>query len=339
MIPLSPDTVARFRRDTDALIGRPLGDDKLLVAVSGGPDSLALLLLAHAGYDGRVHAASVDHGLRAANAQEARFVAALCADRGVPHAILTSSDERSVSASNRQASARALRYRLLAEHAASVGCRWLATGHHRDDQAETLLMRMARGAGLPGLASIRSRRCDASGSRSEGAVQVVRPLLAWTRATLRTIVDAAGLTPVDDPSNRSADYDRTRFRALLADTPLLDPARLAASASHLGDCEDALGWAEAREWGERTWVEDHRTWRVDVAGLPRELRRRVIVRAIDEARREHGVIGDWRRDGVGRLLDLLDAGRTATLAGVKCCGGSVWRFEAAPPRRHGVDRS
>lgn len=324
MLVPAPDLVTRFRRDTEQLIGRSLGDDKILVAVSGGPDSLALLLLAQAALGVHVHAATVDHGLRAASADEARFVAKLCAARGISHATLTA--DRPAAHGSPQAQARGLRYRLLADHAGNNACRWLATGHHRDDQAETLLMRVARGSGLPGLASIRARR-------SEHGVEIIRPLLGWTRATLRTVVDDARIEPVDDPSNRSPDYDRTRFRALLADTPLLDPDRLAASASHLGDCEDALAWAELREWGVRVEIQDGRTWRVDVAQLPRELRRRFVLRAIDEARRGSGLTAPWRREGVGRLLDLIDAGRAATLAGVKCGGGSVWRFEIAPARR------
>lgn len=322
--------VTRFRRDFEALLGQPLGaDEKLLVAVSGGPDSLALLLLAHAAYGPRVHAATVDHGLRPANADEARFVAELCAARVIPHATLTGRGSIPVHAANLQAQARGLRYRLLADHAERLGCRWLATGHHQDDQAETLLMRMARGSGLPGLAAIRPRRRDASGN----AVEVIRPLLGWARGALRTIVDEAGAMPVDDPSNRSPDHDRTHFRELLTDTPLLAPARLAASASHLAQCEDALAWTAAREWDVRHGIEEHGARSIAVADLPRELRRRLVLRAIDEVRREHRIVAGWRRDGAGHLLDLLEADRTATLAQVKCSGGPVWRFEPAPPRR------
>lgn len=329
----APDLTGRFRRDIEALVGQPFDREaKLLVAVSGGPDSLALLLLAHAAYGQSINAATVDHGMRAANADEARFVAELCAARRIPHATLIASQRTPVRAGSLvhagslQARARAIRYTLLAEHAGRIGCRWLLTGHHLDDQAETLLMRMARGSGLPGLASIRTRRC-------EGTIEVVRPLLGWTRATLRTVVDEAGVTPVDDPSNRSPDYDRTHFRALLTDTPLLNPERLATSASHLAECEDALAWAAIREWDVRHGIEEAGSRSIAVADLPRELRRRLALRAIDEVRRENGLVADWRRDGIGRLLDLLDAGRTATLAHVKCGGGPVWRFQAAPPRR------
>lgn len=332
MHPPALPLVQRFRRDCEALTRNPFpGSDKLLVAVSGGPDSLALLLLAHASFGDRVVAATVDHQLRPENADEASFVARLCAARAIPHETLRGAPL--VHAASVQAQARGLRYRLLGDHAARLGCRWLATGHHLDDQAETLLMRMSRGSGLPGLAAIRPRRPVAPG------IDLIRPLLAWTRDALRSVVDEAGLTPIDDPSNRSPAHDRTHFRALLAVAPLLETECLAASASHLADCEDALSWIAAREWDARVAMDDRRAWRVDAAGLPRELRRRLVVRAIDEVRRDNGLATEWRRDGVGRLLDLLEAGRTATLAGVKCSGGGVWRFEATPPRRDGGDRS
>lgn len=328
----SPQTVERFRRDTEALTGHPLSDEeKLLVAVSGGPDSLALLLLAHAAYGARTQAATVDHQLRPASADEARFVADLCASRSIAHRTLTGADNI-VIASSVQARARGLRYLLLASWAASQQCRWLATGHHLDDQAETILMRLSRGSGLPGLASIRKRRREWAAWPPEPAVDVVRPLLRWRRETLHAVVRDAGLKPIDDPSNRSTDYDRTHFRDLLARTPLLRPDGLAASASHLADCEEALAWSLEREWDARVSVENYEQMHLDVSGLPGELRRRFAIRAIEELRFELGAIAEWRRDKVARLVSLLDAGRTATLAGIKCTGGAVWLFEPAPPR-------
>src|ERR1044071_7669487 len=129
------EQVARFRADLEALTGGP--PERLGVAVSGGPDSLALLLLAHAAYPGRVHAATVDHGLRPESAAEAAFVAGLCGARDIPHATLRAEmQERS----NIQAAARARRYALLTQWLGGIGAQFLATAHHLDDQAETLLM-------------------------------------------------------------------------------------------------------------------------------------------------------------------------------------------------------
>lgn len=327
---IAPEQADRFRRDTEALVGRAIArDEKLLVAVSGGPDSLGLLLLAHSVYGDRVHAATVDHRLRPAGAVEARFVAEVCTTRAIDHKTLTGCVADADATSGAQARARSLRYALLESWAAHLGCGWLATGHHLEDQAETILMRLARGSGLPGLASIRARR---PAGTPHAAVAVVRPLLGWRRHELLAIVERASLIPVDDPSNRSGQHDRTHFRALLAQRPLLAPERLAASASHLGDCEDALAWSERREWGWRARTEGRAIRHVEVGGLPAELKRRLTARAIDAVRLEQSIAASWRTDKVARLVGLLDAGRTATLAGVKCTGGASWRFEPAPPR-------
>jgi tRNA(Ile)-lysidine synthase len=114
----------RFRRDLEALAGGPPG--RLGVAVSGGPDSLALLLLAHGAFEGRTEAATVDHRLRPENADEAALVARLCGDLGVPHATLAD-PASAIAGAGAQAQARALRYRLLAGWAGERGIAWLAT--------------------------------------------------------------------------------------------------------------------------------------------------------------------------------------------------------------------
>ncbi|HZF95635.1 MAG TPA: tRNA lysidine(34) synthetase TilS [Allosphingosinicella sp.] len=314
----TPDRIDRFRRDLLALADA----DRLAVAVSGGPDSLALLLLAHAALTGRVEAATVDHRLRPENADEAAHAASICARLGIPHAILSDPDAP-ISGASRQAQARALRYRLLATWAAGRGIRFLATGHHADDQAETVLMRLARGAGLGGLAGVRARR-------HEGAVRILRPLLGWRRAELAAIVADAGLVPVDDPSNRSEAYDRTRFRALLAGTDLLPPERLAAAAAHLAEAEQALAWAEEREWAARAGREGD-TLTLDPAGLPPEILRRLAARAVSEVRGD----ADWRSDKLAPLLSAVAAGGTVNLAGIRIVGAAAWRFSPEPPRRSG----
>ena len=311
------DLIQRFRSDIEALTGG--APETLCVAVSGGPDSVALLLLACAAYPGRVHAATVDHRLRPDSAEEARLVAEICAGLGVPHAILASPD--APAGASLQAQARALRYRLLCGWAAGLGARWLATGHHLDDQAETVLMRLARGAGVAGLAAVRR-------SRVHDGVALVRPLLGWRRADLARIVAQAGIEPVDDPSNRSDDYDRTRFRRLLGETELLPAERLAASASHFADADEALAWTAEREWRARA-TQGEGTVALDPDGLPAELLRRLASRAVDEVSGK----GDWRRDKLADALAKVAAGGRATIAGVQISGGGRWRFEQAPPRR------
>jgi tRNA(Ile)-lysidine synthase len=160
-------------------------------------------------------------------------------------------------------------------------------------------------------------------------VTVLRPLLGWRRQELAAIVAEAGFDPVDDPSNRSDAYDRTRFRTLLSGSGLLPAPRLAAAAAHLGEAEEALAWAAEREWQTRARAQDGFIL-LDPGGLPAELLRRVSARAIDDVR---GGRGDWRRDKLAGILAQVAAGGCATLAGVRVTGGSIWRFEPEPPRR------
>ncbi|HEX8366776.1 MAG TPA: tRNA lysidine(34) synthetase TilS [Allosphingosinicella sp.] len=315
----SAEQTDRFRRDLEKLAGGP--PERLGLAVSGGPDSLALLLLAHAAFPGRVEAATVDHRLRPENAREAALVREICAGLAMPHETLADPDAP-IAGASAQARARRLRYRLLAGWAERRGIALLATAHHADDQAETVLMRLARGAGLSGLSAIRPRR-------NEGRVALLRPLLGWRRDELAAIVAGAGLAAVDDPSNRSDAYDRTRFRALLAGCDLLPPPRLAAAAAHLGEAEDALEWAAEREWQARARA-DRGAVLLDPHGLPAELLRRLSARAIETVRGERG---DWRRDKLAAIVAEIAPGGRATLAGVQVTGGAVWRFEREPPRR------
>lgn len=309
-----------------ALIERRLHDDEpIAVAVSGGPDSLALLLLAHRAFGDRVHALTVDHGLRTVATAEAALVAGYAASLGVPHRTLRWDGPHPTA--NLQAAARTARYRLMGDYCAAHGIGWLATAHHRDDQAETLLLRLARGTGSGGLAGIRVRRPLVDG------VDLLRPLLGATTADLAATVAEAGWTAVDDPSNRAHRFDRTHARTLLATTPWLAPDRLAASAAHLADVEAALDWTADAAWRGRATVSPGAVT-LDAAGLPRELAWRLLLRAI-------GVLAPAatpRGEGVDRVLRHLAAGTGGTIAGVdvraqKAAAGTVWHLRIAPPRR------
>lgn len=211
------------------------------MAVSGGPDSLALLLLTHATLPGQVEAATVDHGLRKESANEAAMVAEICAGLGVPHAV----HSVQVEPGNLQAEARVARYAALAGWIEARGLAALATAHHADDQAETLLARLNRGSGVAGLAGVRAR-----GTLPGTSLPVVRPLLTWRRAELAAVVEAAGLFAVQDPSNNDDRFDRARIRKALVGADWIDVPAFAASAAHLADADAALDWAAAREWSE-----------------------------------------------------------------------------------------
>ena len=320
---LSRDLADRFERDLRALapdFGR------LGLAVSGGPDSLALLLLAHAAFPGRIAAATVDHGIRAESDAEARFVARLCEGLGVPHAILKADvDQRAASL---QQSARVARYAALGDWLKKEAITVLATAHHADDQAETLLMRLQRGSGAAGLAGVRARTPFPVRGNDK---LLIRPLLGWRRDELRALVEEAGIDPVDDPSNGDPRFDRTRMRARLATADWIDPAALARSANSLAEADEALNWTaldiyktRVREDGPRLLFA-HR-------GLPRELKRRAvrsILAALEPAAAPRGA-------EVERLLVRLEEGGSSTLAGIKCVGGTEWSFERAPPRRSGT---
>lgn len=284
----------------------PLG-----IAVSGGPDSLALLAMAAAQHPGQVRAATVDHGLRPGSAAEAAAVAAMCENLGVPHATLTVSVAGSL-----QAAARAARYKALADWAAAEGLAWVATAHHADDQAETLLMRLGRGSGLGGLAGVRARRPLAPG------ITLIRPLLGWRKAELAAVAAAAGLAPLADPSNDDPRFDRTAARRLLAGRDWPDPRRIAASAAHLAEAEAALAWA-----AERLAAEQIEGDRLDPAGLPPEMLRRLVLRMLAG----FGVAP--RGPELTRFIAALAAGRTATLGSVRARPGAHWHFAPAPPHR------
>jgi tRNA(Ile)-lysidine synthase len=298
----------------------------LALAVSGGPDSMALLTLAAAALPGRVIAATVDHGLRDGSAVEAAMVVRHCAVLGVPHTILT--PVMPIEGSSLQARARTARYDVLARWARDAGAGAIATAHHADDQAETFLMRAARGSGLAGLAGIRP-------SVTIAGFTVVRPLLGWRRAELRAIVRRAGAPFVDDPANVDLRHDRTRFRNLLNTNEWLDPPNLARAAAALAEAEAGMSALVALLWNERAEVLTDRV-RVRIDGVPREALRRLARRAIGIVREHDGITQpDWS-DAVNieSLLDALTAGRRATQAGV--LGGSrggIWTFRAAPPRR------
>ena len=313
----NPDLVNRFATNLDALVA---ADAKVGVAVSGGPDSLALLLLAAAARPRQVEAATVDHGLRPESRAEAEMVASLCQRIDVPHATLTV-EWPATPKSNQQARAREARYEMLGEWALDRGLAVVATAHHADDQAETLLMRLARGAGIGGLGSVRARRPLIKG------VGLVRPLLGWRKAELAALVASAGIKPVDDPSNRDPRHDRVRMREWLKRADWADPERLAASAAWLNEADEALDWALA-PLVENRIARDGAARVIDASDLPRELQRRLLLAAFTD-------LGASRPRGpeLARALDTLRKGRVTTLAGLKLEGGATWKLRLAPPRR------
>ncbi|MEL6979123.1 MAG: tRNA lysidine(34) synthetase TilS [Pseudomonadota bacterium] len=262
------DPPARDARDLEALferfvaaLRRLLSDQRsLALAVSGGGDSIALLELsaaARARFDPplTLFAATVDHGLRAAAAAEAEGVAAHCARLGVPHAALRWDGPKPTS--NLQAAAREARAALLGAWRREIGVGPLALGHTQDDLAETLLMRLARGSGVDGLAAMAEARFEeteaeakmwatrrpAGASAPDAArLRLIRPLLGESRADLRAFCQARGAAWVEDPSNEEDAHLRSRARkALGALAPLgLAAPGLAQTAARMARARAAL---------------------------------------------------------------------------------------------------
>ena len=288
------------------------------LAVSGGPDSLALLLLAHQALPGRIAAATVDHGLRAESGAESAMVAQTCSALDVPHAVLTVT----LGPGNLQSQARTARYAALGEWMAREELAALATAHHADDQAETLLLRLGRASGVAGLAGVRPR-----GLVPGTGLPLVRPLLGFRRAELGAVVTSAGWQAVDDPSNRDDRFDRARIRKAIAEADWLDVSALAASAAHLADADAALDWAAAREWQDCVVKAPMGlTYRPQA---PRAVALRVIARIVTE------LDGEAPRGGaVAKVFDCLLARQPASIGNlVARTGPDGWSFMKAPMRR------
>ncbi len=318
---IDPGLTGRFAAGLTALWPESSADRsaRLALAVSGGPDSLALLLLAAAALPGRIAAATVDHRLRPESAEEAAVVAALCADLGIPHETLTVT----VGEGNVSAIARAERYAALARWMERCDLAALATAHHADDQAETLLLRLNRASGVAGLAGVRAR-----GRVPGTALVLVRPLLEWRRAELAGIVTGSGLAAAQDPSNADPKYDRARLRAALAGADWLDVPAFAASAGHLAEADAALDWATAREWRECVTAGALGSY-VYRPSAPRAIALRVIALLVTKL---DGT--EPRGSAVARLFDALLAGQPASLGALVARPlPEGWSFAKAPARR------
>jgi tRNA(Ile)-lysidine synthase len=327
----------------------------LVLAVSGGPDSIALMWLAARwrralARGPQLIAVTVDHGLRPEAAREAREVKRLARSLDLPHRTLRWTGAKPET--GLPAAARSARYRLLAQAARQSHATHILTAHTRDDQAETLLMRLLRGSGIAGLAAM-ARESERDGLR------LARPLLDVSKSQLIATLKKAGIDFADDPTNRDVSFTRPRIRAVM---PALaaeggDARSLARLASRLARANAAV--EVLAEGAERYLALRDRQAEIDVASrtaktfdmaafaaMPEEIRLRLLLRAINRFGHE----GPAELGKVEALLAALDrtaaesAGRSRpksgqprlkqTLAGalVSLAGGRL-RIEPAPPRR------
>jgi tRNA(Ile)-lysidine synthase len=314
----------------------------LVLAVSGGPDSLALMWLAARwrralSRGPRLIAVTVDHGLRPEAAREARDVKRLAQTLEVPHRTLRWTGAKPKT--GLPAAARAARYQLLAKAARASGATHILTAHTRDDQAETLLMRILRGSGIAGLAAM-ARETEREG------LWLARPLLDVPKSQLVATLGRAKIAFADDPTNRDMNFTRPRLRALM---PALveeggdsrNLARLAARLARANAAIEVLADGAERYLALRD-RDDASRFGFDAgafAGLPEEIRLRLLKRAIDRAGHE----GPAELGKVEALLAVLDRAiakgerqtrlkQTLAGAAISLIGGRV-HVDPAPPRR------
>ena len=299
-------------------LARLTGDDRasVLLAVSGGPDSMALLDLVRRCWQGPVGVATVDHGLRPESADEAAMVADHCADIGLDHAVLHPVQP---IAGSLQSAARTVRYALLQAHADAIGAQFIVTAHHADDQLETMLMRLARGSGVDGLAGVRARNG-----------RIVRPLLGFRKADLLDYCARNAIAFVRDPSNGNPDFDRVRMREALQQFDLVDPLMATRSAAALAQASEALDWIAAREAEAALQTAPDGIVLVQ-NDYPAALMRRLVMLALGRVQPDIVVRGP----ALDRLLQTLARGGQGMVGDVLCGPDSRhlgWHFRPAPPR-------
>lgn len=276
----------------------------LAVAVSGGADSMALALLADRwarARRGRIVALTVDHGLRAESGAEAHTVGRWLKAKRIAHATLAwrrTSDD--VTTANLQAWARAARYRLMSDWCVEHGVLHLLLAHHRDDQAETLLLRLGRGSGVDGLAAM-------APVREMYGIRLLRPLLGFSHAQLEATLRRPGQPWIEDPSNTNVRFARVRLRALaaaLADEGLTSE-RLAATAARLRSAREALehGTAAFLATAATPFAEGYVTLsRAALRDAPNEIAARAVARLVSAV---GGLAYAPRRIRCERLLAAL----------------------------------
>lgn len=297
--------------------------DRLGAAVSGGGDSVALLAaLAQftKNTDIELHVITIDHGLRAETKHEIALVTDLCARWELPHHVEFWTGWSGEG--NLQAAARDARYGLIADWAYGNQITHVALGHTADDQAETFLMRLARGAGVDGLSAMSPRRV-------QQGITWLRPFLGIERSALRTYLRAARIDWCDDPSNENRDFERIRVRDALTvlgslgvqTETLVDVAQNMSRAREALDWQTFLAAQDAATLVYGAVAIDHRKFRM----LPEEIARRLIVHAVSWMA---GTTYSPRRNAVAEVLRSVRAKRGATLEGCQVMveNDVVWVF-------------
>lgn len=296
------------------------------VAVSGGADSLALMRLLGKWAEANGHAPptvlTVDHGLQRGSAASARKVLGWAKAAGLKAHVLSWTDPK--PASNLEAEARRARYRLLGQWCKAHGVAALYVAHTRDDQAETFLLRLARGSGLDGLAAMKPiANFPEAGFEP---LRLARPLLDFDRESLRDFLSAARQTWIEDPMNNDPRFGRVRVRSVMASLAAagLTVARIADAAAHLGRARDALDEVTASVL-RRACRPEGDSVLVDARALmaaPREVGLRALAKLL------MAVSGQTYRPRFERLERLFDSLAAGELGGGRTLHG-CWIGPAA----------
>lgn len=326
--------------EADTLFADLVDAPALVLAVSGGPDSTALMWLAARWAKARkrapvLTAITIDHGLRPESRREAADVARLARKLGLAHRTLRWTGKKPKTGLPQ--AARHARYRLLGDAARKVGAAQVLTAHTLDDQAETVIIRLLRGSGLTGLAAMQRTSAMPDG----GGISLVRPLLEIPKARLIATLRDECIPFAEDPTNRDEQFTRARLRGLMPQLARegLDAARLAHLAQRLGRADAALAAATAAAEAAMTVAAKPTVMAYDrgkFGFLPDELALRMLGRAI-------AAVGSEGPVELGKLEVLktaLDAAQSAgnpfrrSLAGaiVTLSKGKIM-VERAPPRR------
>ena len=336
-----PDAAPVADDELDALFAQFPSAGRVILAVSGGVDSTALMLLAQRWRQCKAQGpelvvATVDHGLRTGSRHEAERVGALARTLDLPHELLAWTGAKPLTGI--EAAAREARYALLATCADRCGAAHLALAHTLDDQAETVLMRLAAGSAPAGLAGMRSRE-------TRDALTLLRPLLGVRKQRLVATLEGAGIAWSEDPSNSDQSFARARLRTARAALARegLTPERLARLAQRMARYEDVVA-AEAQAARELMRHPDRpaRLNGTALAAMPEELALRVLAAEIRDATGASGKASHPAR--LNRLEALWAELQPALVAGrpaKRTLGGALIAVDAdrsvlvapAPPRR------
>jgi tRNA(Ile)-lysidine synthase len=321
----------------------------LILAVSGGPDSTALMVLA-ARWRGRSQsprlvAVTIDHGLRKESKREAKAVDKLAQKLGIEHRTLQWTGRKPKT--GLQEAARLARYRLLSKVAKDVNASYVLTAHTLDDQAETVLFRMARGSGIRGLAGMYS----SWGMPVEEGIGIglLRPLLSIPKLRLIATLKDAKIPYVNDPSNRDPRFTRSRLRELM---PMLareglTASRLALLATRVQRVEDALfevlAWTNGKVVAVGSSTDDNPTTVLHTdlfSALPKEIGIRVLGWTIGKAGGSSAELGKLETfyEVMYRALDDGVPFRRTLAGALVTLGPDKITIEPAPPRKAGLPK-